>query len=69
VHLDGHGGNYWVVSVSDTGALYDDAIVWSCESFIVNLEWVSTAHALSFLLRSLIRSRTAVDSVAQPHDE
>ncbi len=40
VHLDGHGGNYWVVSVNDTGTQYDDAIVWSCEAVIFKLEWV-----------------------------
>jgi hypothetical protein len=49
VHLDGHGGNYWVVSVSDTGAQYDDAIVWSCESVIVNLEWVSEGAKIMFV--------------------
>jgi hypothetical protein len=69
VHLDGHGGNYWVVSVSDAGALYDDAIVWSCESVIVNLEWVSTSvfsslfsYPLLAQLWILSRNRTMSES-------
>lgn len=28
------------VEINPTSGLYDNAIVWSCESVVVNLEWL-----------------------------
>lgn len=68
VHLDGHGGNYWVMYVGKIGkemrevlfkkktevnanGVYDNAIVWSCESVVVNLE-LRSFFSLVFLFCS-----------------
>jgi apolipoprotein D and lipocalin family protein len=33
-------GNYWLVYLENNGDLYDNAIVWSCEHLLLNIEFM-----------------------------